>query len=385
MKTSKVVIFHTHNRPLEFAETAVPALQEGEILVRVEYTTLCRSDVNTYIGKRIEKTPTILGHEVVGRIETLGAGSPESDSRGMALQVGDRITWAIYAAAPDSCYARRGIPQKGPDLFKYGHEPLRQDSTLHGGLAEYCILRKNTPLVKLLKPVPLPLAALINCSVATVSGALRLAGTVRGEHVLITGAGMLGVIACSMCRVNGARTIITLDIDENRLRTARRFGTDYVVYLGQDKSSMRDLLKEINPQTPITRVLDFSGSPEAMEQSLEVLDIGGVAVWVGATFPQRDLQINAEIIVRNLHTIHGLHNYNETDIVSAVEFMENHYKDFPFEELIYNRFNLDQAEDAFRYALENNPYRVGIQIARKEQVSRQDSRQDIRCASDCPL
>ena len=197
MKTSRAAIFHGANHPFTLESIVLPPLREGEILVRNEYTTLCRSDLNTFCGKRTEKTPTILGHEIVGVIEEFGPNAPAIDCRGHVLREGDRITWAIYASDPNSAMAMAGIPQKAPGLFKYGHEKILPDSHLHGGLADHCILRRHTPVIRISAAIPLPVLALINCSVATVAGALRLAGSVAGRDVLITGAGMLGVIGCA--------------------------------------------------------------------------------------------------------------------------------------------------------------------------------------------
>ena len=100
--------------------------------------------------------------------------------------------------------SRLGIPQKSPDLFKYGHEQLTETNTLNGGLAEYTIIRKNTPVIVLSEDVPVNAAAIINCSVSTVAGAIRLTGGVEGKRVALWGTGMLGVIACAQCREAGA-------------------------------------------------------------------------------------------------------------------------------------------------------------------------------------
>ncbi len=108
--------------------------------------------------------------------------------------------------------------------------------------------------------------------------------------------------------------------------------------------------------------LDFSGVAPVMEETLKNLTIGGTAVWVGATHPQRNLQVNAEKVIRNLWTIKGLHNYNQADFVAAVHFIENHHSDFPFELLVHDKFTLEQANEAFDYALKENPYRAGIRI-----------------------
>jgi putative phosphonate catabolism associated alcohol dehydrogenase len=359
MRTSRLAVFHSKDQPFTYETVAVPPLRAGEILVRNEYTTLCRSDLTTFTGKRIEKTPTILGHEIVGRIEELGPGAPTRDGRGAELRVGDRVTWAIYASDPCSCLARRGIPQKGEGLFKYGHEQIKPDSTLHGGLAEYCILRQHTPVIRVNQLIPLTVIALINCSVATVAGSLRLAGEIKDRNVVIAGAGMLGVVACAMSRNAGAARVIAVDIDDARLATAREFGADVAVKLSPAQP-LKEQLAARMPGEAVTVALDFSGVSETMEALIGALGIGGTLVLVGAVFPQRPLQINAEQLVRNLHKITGLHNYNVQDLIAAVEFIEHHHTRFSFERLVHDKFDLDSVNEAFNYAVKSGAHRVGI-------------------------
>ena len=156
---------------------------------------------------------------------------------------------------------------------KIRHEEIRKDNHLHGGLSEYCILRKYTPVIKNEKPLPLPVIALINCSVATVAGALRLAGSVEDRTVLVTGVGMLGIIACAMCRTSKARKIIALDIDVERLDKARKFGVDVTLKMEADGSSLKERLGPMAEGEQIQAALDFSGVPETMESSLSLLGI----------------------------------------------------------------------------------------------------------------
>ena len=219
---SKLMIFERAGQPLRLETCEIPPLKAGEVLVKNEYATLCRSDISTYLGRRIEKSPTILGHEIVGRVAALGTSA--SDVNGCTLRVGERVTWAIYASDPSSEMSRRGIPQKSPDLFKYGHEQVTPTSTLHGGLAEYTLLRRFTPILPLDEQIPLPAASIINCAVATVAGSLRLADELQGRRVVIWGTGMLGVIACAMCREKGAGEVVAVDITPERLEIAKRFG-----------------------------------------------------------------------------------------------------------------------------------------------------------------
>ena len=356
-------VFENSEDDFHFETVVIPDLKEGEILIRNNYCTLCRSDLNTFIGKRKEKSPTILGHEVIGIIEGFGPIPPQADLRGHELKIGDRLTWAIYSSNPESYYSMKGIPQKGEDLLKYGHEQITKENNLHGGLSEYTILRKNTPFVSIANEVPDPVAALLNCSIATVAGAIRMAGDLKGKTVLVSGTGMLGIIACAMAKKGMAELVIAADSDLHRIEKARSFGADLAIQ--SDKYDvMRQSLIAINPEQTIRIdvVLEFSGVPEAMENTLRLLDIGGTAVWIGATYPQRDLNINAEYLIRNILTIKGLHNYNEQDFVQGVNFIEQHHTSFNFESLVYNGFTLNKVNEAFKFAIEENPFRVGINL-----------------------
>ncbi len=89
---SLTAVFHRTGQALNLVNLNVHGLKAGEILVKIEYTTLCRSDVNTYSGKRIEKNPTILGHEIIGRIAAFGPNAETMDVRGRYLTAGDRVS-----------------------------------------------------------------------------------------------------------------------------------------------------------------------------------------------------------------------------------------------------------------------------------------------------
>jgi putative phosphonate catabolism associated alcohol dehydrogenase len=365
-KHSWTAVFRSPQEVLSLVDCEIPELKEKEILIRNEYTTLCRSDLNTFSGKRSEKCPTILGHEIVGRIAAFGEGALRQDSRGCHLSIGERITWSIFASDPASEMSRIGIPQKAEGLFKYGHEKLTENSTLHGGLSQYCILRPNTAVIRIDETIPLKVAATINCAGATVAGALRLAGAVNGKTVAVSGVGMLGIYTCAMCRAAGAERIIAIDINEERLETARLFGADETWLIPADKSPDQELNRLSRNAGSVHIVFELSGVAKAMESTLALLSIGGTAVWIGATFPQREVHLNAESIVRRLLTLKGLHNYNQQDLTAAVEFIEKHHASFPFANLIYDGFSLEQAQEAFNYALESDVYRVGIRIGRSQ-------------------
>lgn len=360
---SRLAIFDDTSGKFSLHKTTIPSLLEGEILVKISYTTICRSDIYTYQGSRKEKSPTILGHEIVGRIIEFADGANKTDLRGHYMSIGDRITWAIYASDPNSIYALKGIPQKSELLFKYGHEQLTDKNTLHGGLADYIILRPNTPIVKLMDFIPDPIAALINCSFATVAGGFRLADKVKDKTVLVNGTGMLGTIACAMASHGHAKRIIAVDISEERVNRALQFGADIAVVSNDTHTIQEQINAKAGQDVKIDVVMEFSGLPTAMSSTLNLLDIGGIAVWIGATFPQTSFEVNGEMIVRRLLSIKGLHNYNEKDLITAVAFIESCYELFDFQSMIEGGFKLEEVNKAFEYALNKNPFRVGIDFS----------------------
>ena len=362
MPTSRYAFFDNTTMLLKLDQTEIPALQDYEILVRVSYTTLCKSDILTYTGKRKEKNPTILGHEICGTIVAFGNKAPKIDSRHNTIAVGDLITWAIYASDPLESMSLKGIPQKAAGLFKYGHEEITKNSHLHGGLSEYIILRPHTPIVKPIVNLPLPVLAIVNCAVATAAGAIRITGNIEGANVVIAGAGMLGVIACAMAKSKGAKNIIAIDIENERLKMSTSFGATHTVHLDTINSFQNFSNWLTYNKLQIDCFIDFSGEPTTIDILLKQLSVGGTAVFIGSTYPQQNITLNAETIVRNIWTIKGLHNYNEADLVEAVNFIEAHHTNYPIASLIKGGFTLNTCALAFDFAIEEHPYRVGISL-----------------------
>ncbi|MBV7530370.1 zinc-binding dehydrogenase [Chitinophaga sp. sic0106] len=361
MRRGRVVLFEAAGKDFRQETFEVRSLQRGELLVKNRYTTICGSDLHTFCGVRKELSPTVLGHEIVGEILELGPEHPGVDMRGNPLAVGDLITWTIFSSEPDSWYAHNGMPQKADKLFKYGHALAAGAEIFHGGMGQYCMLREHTTVLKIPAGMPLAVAATLNCSTATVAGALRVAGDIRGKNILITGMGHLGITCAAMCKSAGAALVIGADITPGRLATALQFGADKVINLKEDAAVIAALLQDF-PRKGIDVVFDMSGSPDAMELGLSYLATGGIAVWIGAVFSTRPLQINPESVIRRLITIKGLHNYNFEDFNSAMTFLENNWQQYPFEQAIEKEFELHEAQQAFEYAVQEKPLRVGLRI-----------------------
>ncbi len=350
-------VFTGPGRPLSFEQLALPRLAPGEVLVQMRACTLCGSDLHTYVGDRETPTPTILGHEILGEIAAIGDGRAPLDHAGNALGIGDRITWSIAASCGACFFCRHEIPQKCEHLFKYGHEAMEPPHLLSGGLAEYCQLAPGTAMVRIPETVPDRVACPVNCATATVAAAVRvgLAGH-EADSVLVQGVGMLGLTACAMLRSRGARMVIAADKDQSRLALAKKFGADHLIEVGAQATS--EVVADLTGGRGVDLALEMSGAPAAVAGGLSVLRIGGRQVLVGTVFPTDPVSIQPEALVRNLLSVHGVHNYTPVDLAAAVAFLEEHHDTFPFESLVEGAYPLPEAERAFEDALQSRAPRI---------------------------
>lgn len=355
---ARAVLFDGSGLPFRHVEIPLPPLGDREILVRVLYCTICGSDVHTVAGRRSEPTPCILGHEIIGRIEQFGVAASRRDLRGDPLREGDRITWTSAATCGTCFFCTHDLPQKCERIFKYGHQSIEGVHPLGGGLAEYCFLLPGTGIVRLPDDMPDAVACPANCATATIAAALRTAGGCQGKSVLIQGAGMLGLTACAMAKVAGASAVICTDVNDERLSMASRFGATHALRATAD--ALREGVATITNGYGVDLALELSGAPSAMELGLELLRIGGRAVWVGAVYPVAPIQIKPEFVVKRWLTLHGVHNYTSADLLAALDFLTVHHRRFPFAEMVSEPVPLNEIDEAFRQARSSGAVRVAV-------------------------
>jgi alcohol dehydrogenase len=356
-EASLAAILHAAQQPFDIRPVRIPALQQGECLVRVEACTICASDLHTYAGRRDAPMPIILGHEMVG---SLVWPTALQDGAGMPLHAGERLVWSLASGCHHCLFCKSLIPQKCTSLFKYGHERFAEPWTLNGGLAEYCVLRAGSYLRGIADNLDANLAAPASCATATVAAAIRAAGDVAGKHVAVLGAGMLGVTACAMLDTLGAH-VIAIDIQADRLQLATRFGASAVVDAGLPFQDVTSRIFELTGGYGADAVLELAGVNSSVERALQATRTGGTCVLVGSVFPQPPIPFNAEDFVRRLITLKGVHNYAPADLDRAVEFLSLHAHRYPFQTLVAASFPLQSVDQAFQYASSSGAYRVSVE------------------------
>lgn len=340
---------------LSLQRFAVPEPRGGEVLVRVLGCTLCGSDLHTVAGRRAVAVPTVLGHEIVGEVVAFGPAASHADWTGQALQVGDRVTWAVVAACGKCFFCTHDLWPKCTAATKYGHEALAPGRELLGGLAGHILLAEGTATVKLPNELPLGVACPANCATATVAAALEAAGEVRDATVCVLGAGLLGLTACAMARERGAIVVAVEWLAERRAR-AERFGAHHAVA----PEELATVLEKLTDGRGADVLIELTGSTAALEAAWPRVRIGGTFVLVGAVFPGPLLFVSPVQIVRRWLTIRGVHNYSPRHLVEAVRFLASAHERYPFAELVSDWLPLDDVAAAFKLAEDPARVRVGV-------------------------
>ncbi|GAB3838713.1 zinc-binding dehydrogenase [Kribbella italica] len=313
---------------LDLVDVPVPRPAVGEVLVEVRLATVCGSDLHTVLGRRPSPAPSVLGHEAVGTILELGDG-PVRYGDGSPAEVGDRIVWGVTVPCGHCDRCLDGRTAKCRTLRKVGHEPFDGDWALSGCYASHVLLPAGATLVRVPDEVPDEVAAPAACATATVAAAVEQAGPMLGREVVVSGAGMLGLVAVAMAAEAGAAGIVVLDPDAGRRATAAAFGATVT---GDPR---RTTLGEVDV------AFELSGAADAVEQLAAALTIGGRLVLAGSVSPGRPVAVDPEQVVRRWATVTGVHNYEPRHLAQAVDFLARTSQLRPWGSLVADPVPLD--------------------------------------------
>ena len=221
MRTMKAALAREFGAPLKIEEIPIPEPAAGEVLVRIEATGVCHTDIHAVDGDWPVKPimPLIPGHEGVGYVAAVGEGVrdvKEGDAVG--------IPW-LHDACGQCEYCQTGWETLCPRQHNSGYG-------VNGTYAEYAI--GSAPYVGLLPPNPdfASLAPILCAGVTTYKG-LKETEAKPGEWVVISGIGGLGHVAVQYAKAMGLH-VAALDVSEDKLQLARALGADLAVNCATD-------------------------------------------------------------------------------------------------------------------------------------------------------
>ncbi len=209
---------YTQGAGLEFGEAPVPAIGEDELLVRVEASAICGTDMKIMRSGHRKLRPgqtIILGHEFVGTIEKAG-------SRVRNYPVGTRVGVAPNIGCGCCEMCGQGLMNMCPDYGAFG---IDRDGahTEFVCIPAAAIAQGNIiPLTSDVSPVEAALAEPLSCAVNGV----RVAQVQAGDTVIVYGAGPMGLLNLLMARVSGAARVWVVDLNDARLEKAKALGAN---------------------------------------------------------------------------------------------------------------------------------------------------------------
>lgn len=274
---------------IELQERDTPQPAAGDALVEVLAVGVCGSDLHYFtegrIGDFVVTAPLVLGHEASGRVLAVGA-----DVR--TLRPGDRVAIEPGVSCGDCAPCRTGRYNLCPDVRFLATPPV------DGAFTE--VLSVPEPF---LHPIPDHVSDNAGALMEPLSVALWAhdkARTGPGDHVLVTGAGPVGLLAATVAQVRGAASVVVVDVVPERLDRAREHGFE---------ATMPGRLPAASWQP--TALIECSGAAAAVYDGLDALAPAGRAVLVGMPVG-RELRIPAAAVQGRELTITGTFRYAHT-------------------------------------------------------------------------
>jgi alcohol dehydrogenase, propanol-preferring len=259
----RAAVVHDFTKPLVIEDRPIPEPGPGQVLVQVEASGLCHTDIHAAHGDWPVKPPLprVPGHEGVGLVRKLGAGVTN-------LREGDRVAapWLGWACGvcehcasgwETLCLAQRNTG--------YG---------VDGGFAEY-LIAEAAYAGRVPEGVDPLDAAPLTCAGVTTYKAVKVSGTRPSDLVAVFGIGGLGHLAMQYAQIAGG-TVAAVDIVDSKLQLAKDLGAVHTI-----NAATQDPVEAIQALGGADAAIVLAATPTACEQAYRSLRRNGRLVFVG--------------------------------------------------------------------------------------------------------
>ena len=227
----KALVLEEYNK-LVINDVPVPEYGANELLVRVKACGICGSDVHGMDGSSGRRIPPlIMGHEASGVVEEVG-------SEVKKFMKGDRITFDSTEFPLDDWFTLQGKYNLSDDRKVLGVSP--KEYRRNGAFAEYLTIPEHIAY-RLPDAVTFEQAAMVE-PVAVATHAINLTRIKMRDSVLVVGTGMIGLFLIQVLKLSNAGKIMAIDLDEDKLKLAKKFGADLTIK--PDDPSLEKLILE---------------------------------------------------------------------------------------------------------------------------------------------
>ena len=350
MKTLAAVVTEI-GKPLSLMELDIEDPRDDEILVRVVASGVCHTDLVVQAGMLPVPIPVILGHEGAGVVEKIG-------SKVSKVKIGDHVVMSFNSCgACESCsekepaYCYEFMPRNfgatredGTTALSIENSPVHSNFFGQSSFATFSICRELN-VVKVPKTVDLSLLGPLGCGILTGAGAVINALPVKkGSSFLVFGTGSVGLSSVMAAQIQGASTIIAIDLNEDRLEVARELGATHTF----NPNNTTDLVDKIIELTThgVNAALDTTGLPDVIRDAVLCLAPRGSCGILGACPPDFEVTINELHFFTGGRKLIGIVEgsaYPDAMIPKLINYFEEGR--FPFDRLIkfYDFEHINQA------------------------------------------
>lgn len=343
---------YRQSRPLQILEVDLDPPGPGEILVRIRAAGLCHSDLSVISGDRPRPLPMVLGHESAGEVIECGPGVAD-------LKAGDRVVMTFMP----SCGCCLPCMEGRPALCEPGAASNTAGTLLSGArrlhrngqvlnhhigvscFAEYAVVSRRS-CVKVETDLDFAELALFGCAVLTGAGAVINTAKVRaGSSVAVVGLGGVGFAALLAAVASGAREIVAVDLNEDKLRLAQELGATAIFV-----PHGADVLDEIRNQTQggVDFAFETAGAVPALETAWEITRRGGFTVTAGLPHPDRRFQFPPVKMVAEERLLGGSYMGSAVPARDIPRYIELYRKGkLPVARLMGERLPLERINEGF--------------------------------------
>lgn len=363
-KTAKVAML-TAAKKIEVREFPIPALEDDDILVKVEGCGVCGTDVHEWKGDPFGLIPVVLGHEGTGEIIALGK-NVKCDTSGKSIKVGDKIVTSVISCG--ECQICRNHPANTNLCDKQGVFGLighHEEQPLNGWFATHLLIRAKGATYFVVNDLNLNERMLLELATVCVHALKRANGTGLinfNTKALIQGCGPVGLMQIAVLRAAGVNHIIAVDGNAKRLEMAKRLGAKTTInFREMDTLEKRvEAVKAVTSGSGADFAFQCTGAPAAAADIYAYIRRGGGLCEMGFFVNNGEYSINPHFAMCNKEiNIVGSWDYSADDYPTCMAFLRQAREmKIPIEELITHYFPLDQLNEA----MEVNVAQQGIKI-----------------------
>ena len=336
MRSAKIIEI---NKPLQIQENKTPKPKGSQVLVKVQSSGVCHSDIHLWEGgyegpqgqflkatDRGVKYPLTPGHEIAGIIDSLGEQT-EGFTKNEKVLV---YPWIGEGLCPACRTGEENLCDKPRSLGIYND----------GGYADYVLVPSYKYLVKLGEELDTDTSAPLSCSALTAYGAVKNANLTPNDNVVIVGTGGLGLMAIQLAKAITGSRIIALDRDEDKLKAAKENGADDTI--NSKKEDAVKVVMELTKKMGADAVIDFVNASSTVEVDMNLLRRRAKVVLVGLF--GGELKLNLISMPTRSYKLIGSYTGSMSDLIELVSLAKRDI----IKPVISNRFRLEEATKALR-------------------------------------